>query len=86
MARDNKYGRVTLEHGSIGEEEPVVVFRAQDDILIEVLDFYYKRCEAAGSPPRHLEIISETIGIVEDWQRSHDTKTPDSKTSTAWRP
>jgi hypothetical protein len=37
MAVDKKYGRVTLENGSIGEDEPVVVFRAQDVVLPRLL-------------------------------------------------
>lgn len=36
MAVDRKYGRVTLERGTIGEDEPVVVFRAQDKMLPEL--------------------------------------------------
>ena len=31
MGIDAKYGRVTTERGDIGEDEPVVVFRAQDN-------------------------------------------------------
>jgi hypothetical protein len=29
VAVDRKYGRVTTERGTIGEDEPVIVFRAQ---------------------------------------------------------
>lgn len=37
MAIDLKYGRVTLENADIGEDEPVVVFRARDALLPKVL-------------------------------------------------
>lgn len=40
MAVDGKYGRVTLEHGDIGEDEQVVVFRAQDSLLPKVLAWW----------------------------------------------
>jgi len=57
MALDGKYGRVTLERGDIGEDEPVVVFRAQDALLPKVLDWYATECLKAGSPRHHVDLV-----------------------------
>lgn len=70
MAFDGKYGRVTTEFGDIGEDEPVVVFRAQDPLLPKVLMYYHLFCLKAGSPRKHLSIILDTIERVRQWQAS----------------
>lgn len=78
MAIDNKYGRVTLEKGTIGEDEPVVVFRAQDKLLPELLNAYQRLAIHAGSPPRHLEAIDDALDAVETWQQHNHTQVPQS--------
>jgi hypothetical protein len=78
MAIDRKYGRVTTERGDIGEDEPVVVFRAQDQLLPELLAAYRRMCEDAGSPRHHLDGITETQGVVLGWQATHRTQVPQS--------
>lgn len=78
MAVDGKYGRVTLERGTIGEDEPVVVFRAQDAMLPRLLDIYMFLCEIAGSPSRHMEKIREARQTVKGWQAQNKTKVPTS--------
>lgn len=86
MAVDGKYGKVTLEHGTIGEDEPVVVFRARDELLPDLLAHYLELCAEAGSPSRHLELIRTSYGTIRDWQVDHldEVKTPDSENSKAW--
>ena len=81
MARDRKYGKVVLEHGNIGEDEPVVVFRAQDKLLPKILAYYHLFCLKEGSPRRHLNIILNTKEVVEDWQSKNSVKVPDSESS-----
>jgi len=83
MAIERKYGRVTTERGTIGEDEPVVVFRAQDALLPELLAMYLHICHTAGSPQHHLDGIKKTIVEVEAWQAKNFTKIP---TSDSWRP
>lgn len=78
MAVDSKYGRVTTERGDIGEDEPVVVFRAQDRLLGKVLGYYHLFCLKAGSPRHHLDAIMDARQRVIDWQAEHRTKTPSS--------
>lgn len=78
MGVDGKYGRVTTERGTIGEDEPVVVFRAQDRLLAPLLHAYYKLCDEAGAGRHHLRVIDRRITEVEDWQAVHETKVPDT--------
>lgn len=84
MGIDRKYGKVTTEFGNIGEDEPVVVFRAKDMLLPKVLAYYHLFCLKAGSPRRHLNIILNTKEIVEEWQDKNEVKVPDSENSKAW--
>lgn len=81
MGIDGKYGRVTLERGTIGDDEPVVVFRAQDRLLPKLLKIYRIMCELAGSPQRHLDLIHESAMTIKTWQADHFTQTPQSKPS-----
>jgi hypothetical protein len=80
MGVDGKYGRVTTEFGDIGENEPVVVFRAQDKLLPKVMSYYLLFCLKAGSPRRHVNIILDTIERVRQWQAdpANFTKVPES--------
>lgn len=78
MAYDRKYGMVTTEYGDIGQEEPVVVFRAQDKLLPKLLKMYRILCELAGSPQHHLDIIHDTAMVVKQWQREHPSRVPNS--------
>ncbi len=78
MAIDRKYGHVTLERGTIDDDEPVVVFRARDQFLPDVLALYYEMCRNAGSPERHLEGIAITRDDVVEWQETHQTQVPRS--------
>ncbi len=78
MAIDRKYGVIPLKHVGVGEDEPVVVFRAQDALLPELLSFYRQLCEAEGSPPHHLTGINDTRDIVLRWQATHHTQVPQS--------
>lgn len=83
MAIDFKYGQVTLERGTIGDTEPVVVFRAQDRLLPQLLKVYRCLCELAGSPERHLQAIDDAAHAVYVWQTWNPSKTP---TSDSLRP
>ena len=83
MGYDRKYGKVTTEHGNIGENEPVVVFRAQDITLPDVLDDAMKRANAAGSPVRHIAILVNTRNTILNWQDKNPEKikVPSSESS-----
>lgn len=84
MPFDNKYGRVTLENQrNIADDEPVIVFRAQDRLLPKLLKVYRYFCELAGSPENHLAAIDDTAATIKAWQAEHQTKVP---TSTGYDP
>ena len=84
MAQDNKYGKVTIEHGNIGEDEPVFVCRAQDVLLPEVLAYYAMCCIKAGSPARHINIILESLEKIKRWQILNNPRIPSSLNSKTW--
>jgi hypothetical protein len=78
VAIDRKYGRVTTEHGIIGADEPVIVFRAQDKMAPYVIEAYRQMCMEAGSPQHHLDGIEETYQQFRRWQETNFTKVPES--------
>lgn len=84
MAIDAKFGRVTLEHGSVGEDEPVVVFRARDSVLPKLLAYYHLFCLRIGSPKRHLDMILSARDQVIVWQEQHGSRIPKSDGSKEW--
>lgn len=85
MPIDLKYGRVTLEHGTtIGEDEPVIVFRATDAIVPKLLAYYHLFCLKEGSPKRHLDLILESRDRIIQWQRRNSARTPNSEASREW--
>ena len=80
MAIDSKYGRVTTEHGTIGDDEPVFIFRAQDALLPEVLDHYLDLCRDADAPVKHIGGIIDARAKVVRWQAQHHIQIPQSNT------
>lgn len=78
MGFDGKYGRVTTEFGDIPDSEPVLVFRAQDVLLPDVLLAYYELCKSGGSPEKHLGLVRDARERVLAWQRDNFTKVPNS--------
>lgn len=65
-----------MEHGDIPENEPVIVFRAQDATLIRLLHLYEGLCSDAGSPEEHLTRISDNRNLIESWQRNNQVQVP----------
>lgn len=78
MAIDLKYGRVTMEKGTVAEDEPVIVFRAQDALLPKLLAYYHLFCLRAGSPKHHLDAIINARAAIETWQKNNHTQIPRS--------
>lgn len=71
MGHDSKYGRVITEHGSIPDDEPVIVFRARDAFSVPALRAYLAACQAGGSPIFHADLVGQTVNRFMDWQKSH---------------
>lgn len=78
MAIDQKYGKVTLENSTIGDTEPVVVFRAKDKLLPKLLSYYVLFCLKEKSNKEHIDLVISTKDLVEKWQEQHGSKTPDT--------
>lgn len=74
MNRDTKYGRVVTEYGQFIDNEPVMVFRARDDLVIPMLENYKELCKQAGSPSHHIEAIEENISRITAWQKENQNK------------
>lgn len=79
MAHDLKYGKVSLERSTIGEDEPVVVFRARDKLLPKVLAYYHLFCLKEGSSDKHLGLVVKRIREIVGWQKNNVTQIPQSK-------
>jgi hypothetical protein len=71
MAKDLKYGEVSMERGGIPTDEPVWVLRGRDKTSIATLKAYRVLCEMAGSPERHLEMIDANIAVIRRFQEDH---------------
>lgn len=58
--------------------EPLVIFRAQDRLLPDLLALYHDLCKRAGCSKEHLQLIDERIEAVRQWQSENGHKTPDT--------
>lgn len=80
MGYDGKYGQVTAERKEIPEDEPVIVFRAQDALACPVISAYYALCTRDGAGAQHLAAVQAAYTAFADWQEAHPdrVKTPDT--------
>ncbi len=80
MGYDGKYGKITTEHGSIPDDEPVMVFRARDRLTPALIEHYAVMCQQAGSPAFHVDLVHAAADRFLEWQEQHPgmTRVPDS--------
>ncbi len=78
MGVSRKYGKVTFERGTIGEDEPVFVVRARDLSAPSVLRQYRFLCEALKSPEDHLFELPLVETDMRKWQAKNGRKVPGS--------
>lgn len=75
---DGKYktdGNITKIDGTpIPDDEPLVLFRAKDKLLPQVLENYKKLCQGASCQPRQVETLGPLIQQVKDWQTANSGK------------
>lgn len=83
MAFDLKYGHVSVENqpGSrLGDDEPVIVFRAQDTLLLPLLARYenlYSNTQPDGFKPEDSEFVQgvrQVCAAVAEWQAQYRDK------------
>lgn len=69
---DRKYqtsGDITKLDGTpVPEDEPLVLFRAKDNLLVPLLEHYKQMCINAGSYPKHVELLELRIQDIKKWQ------------------
>ena len=70
MAIDNKYGQVTVEHGSIGEDEPVFVIRAKDEAAVDAIMDYFDTARTHGAVFSN-DVRDEVIGQFMAWREAN---------------
>lgn len=61
----------------IPDGEPVMIFRAQDENLPEVAEFYAGLVEQKGGDLSIANLSIQHANRVRDWQAANDTKSPD---------
>lgn len=80
---DGKYktdGAITKNDGTpLPDDEPLMLFRGQDKLLPQLLEFYNELCTKAGSPPTQIEAIYQRIAAIKRWQAANPdrVKIPD---------
>jgi hypothetical protein len=65
--------------GEVGEDEPVMLFRAQDELFCEVVAFYRQRHrEKYGAETLDIQqACQDHIRRAEAWRKTHPTKRAD---------
>lgn len=74
MGQDLKYGKITTEHGSIPEDEPVFVLRAQDALALFALDAYGETVWMACCTPGFRADVRSAVDSFRKWPKK---KLPD---------
>ena len=75
---DGKYktdGNITKLDGTpIPDDEPLVLFRAKDKLLPQLLEDYKKLCQDGGCQAQQVETLGPLIQQVKDWQAANQDK------------
>jgi len=75
---DGKYqtsGDITKLDGTpIPEDEPLILFRAQDKLLVPLLEKYNELCINAGSPEGQVNLLEQRINEIKAWQATNQVK------------
>jgi hypothetical protein len=75
---DGKYktdGNITKLDGTpIPDDEPLVLFRAKDKLLPQLLEDYKKLCQDAGCQSQQVETLGPLIQQAKDWQAANPDK------------
>ncbi len=75
---DGKYktdGNITKLDGTpIPDDEPLVLFRAKDKLLPQLLEDYKQLCQDADCQAQQVETLGPLIQQVKDWQAANQDK------------
>ncbi len=71
MAYDRKYGKVTIERGTIGDDEPVFLIRSRDRAAPAAIRAYAIAAERAGADEAMVAEVRAAAVVVAEWQCEH---------------
>jgi len=74
------YNHIQDSNNKIGEDEPVMLFRAQDEHFIKVLEHYFYLLESDENGNNDLaDSVAQHMELSEEWREKneHLIKTPD---------
>ena len=76
---DGKYqtsGVITKLDGTpVPDDEPLILFRAQDRLLPELLDLYVQLRQQAGSSAEGIAALQKHVDKIKRWQRQNPDRT-----------
>lgn len=79
MAKDKKYGQVTLQYKALPPDEPVFVLRGQDRATPNTIRRWAIEAEAIGADRETVAEAEHVAGLIEAWQQANPdrVKVPD---------
>jgi len=78
-ARDD-YNRIQDPAGKIGEDEPVFMVRAKDELAPRIMEYWATLWEASGDNLEHTEMadmVRDHAKKAREWQKIHGCKRAD---------
>lgn len=70
------YNRFQDPENKIGQDEPVMLFRAQDIHFLDVLNYYANELEAVNNM-QVAKKVREHYKLAKQWRKTHKYKEPD---------
>jgi hypothetical protein len=71
------YDRIQDPAGLIGEDEPVFLLRAKDELAPAAIRYWATKLLLAGGDPATLKIALDQARRMELWSVAHESKLPD---------
>ena len=71
---DLKYGKVRLEKGTLHENEPVFVLRAQDPLAVKTIKDYLNHCVMHYCSEEHIRGVADARDTMQLWQLENPDK------------
>jgi hypothetical protein len=76
---DTKYqtsGDISKFDGTpIPSDEPLILFRAQDRLVLPMLEHYLQLRINAGTLEKNLSLLREQMRVIKDWQQTNTDRT-----------
>lgn len=70
------YDRFQDPENKIGEDEPVMLFRAQDIHFIKVLEIYAADLYTSNNKEMH-DVVMKHVKLAKEWRAKNSVKEPD---------